>query len=1482
MTSKRPLFNWSTWIQNPALVIAAATIVIAGGVIFQTLHVATTPQSAEARQCLPGEVSCSLAPIGGSGQICEGDCTQNGLRCSGNGTLVPDPGCTAPTTLTISNVSHGTPGSDRATITWTSSIAASTEVRYGLTSSLGSRQVNAVPNSTNHSITLTGLQPSTTYHYQAYSETGPDPDDLRATSSTRTLTTASGVVGGTLPTIILGPTEYVNINTARITFKTNVPTAALIEFSTEPNTQPDPGNAGYSQVCDFPANCSSPPPQPNVLNVDHTINLTGLTQASSPYFYRITIIDANRNVFALEDRFTTTSSSSDYTFSTGDCDDGTPIRQCNAAGEYCRPGNRTPVFDCRPDINCPYTCPGGATCSESGDCVEDPALGDSSTQCNPKTCYLKCDGNSGSASGRRCGTDADCNGGKCIVGSFTIPAGSGCYASWPSCDANVILKVRPDRICDKWLTCKTSLPVTDIQGKTQNQCLDLTICDSLSPNGQCNNLLEGRQCNNDPLRFCASDSDCPGGRCRAADELPLPLTFKTPEEVSQISGLTGYAVAGLDFHLQSNSPIVPVGGGFYPLSLTQQVGSRFDIPNSNFEETVVVQRCQNDITRSCTTDQDCTPGKCIFRRESQLLVSRHWEPVKPSGSTKGGAVTLDAESSRTNPNHMLKITPTNVADSGAQTTAAVELTTVEQAGYILSLRMRSEQNDQPITVKLVNLGTRTEQVLGDLRLTTGWQPFLLGPTKGVNGPTRIAFTTPVTGEPVSFWIDDIAMLPALKVSDTKYVPQACRLYPNDSAPSCDFTDANGLQYKGLKGYCLERDPLNSAVCLSWWPVDAVSGSSLFGTDGLDGYNDRQPLYVCAEAAGNATSDNFPGDQLNGNPYATLSQYFNGFGGPILGLPVGGYTIADGDAVSCSRTEPCGGGPNTQNATKADSELRETDIARIVWRTAPREFDYESPTFAIENNVAFQRSSPGNPAVRDIQYAQNKYSIYRNVTSSGDVEWRMSSSCGGAQQAGSGAMDCIGSAYVVFDGATGFLKNYLLHAWDQTLPGNEAEFYNVEIYQRETCTKLVQVATDSSVTAWADRTSNTSTYVVPDLNYRYVNDLAPFATAAPSADDPDRWSEPLFVEGPDVSLPAPHQVRGGGAYGCVGDCSARVCAIAKVGSFCQTSSDCFDNRGTSDETDDVQGTCVGNGFCAKFDAGTKSYQLSTRPKACTTDYATSCPAGQVCCSQPDEECIGGGASDRGAQTLNSSVPTLSKPTYTQYHLMRLFAEAFSLWEWNNSTGRYERQAFTSWQPPTALCQVCSGGPNANQACITDAACGSGGTCVDAVRHPSEAVSSEPTADYCAIKPSISNISNRVCVGGPNVNQACTTDAGCGAGSTCGGQPVTIDEGATYTLRFNSNIDLEQRPLAEVSIDWGDGDVTVDGNLRIAPRDDPNKPHAYTHVFHCALQGVCAYQVKIRVKDNWGWCDNGVSDTPCQPSSGTDTSTWQDGPTVRVLR
>jgi len=87
----------------------------------------------------------------------------------------------------ISSVSAGSITNTSAVITWTTDEAADSEVQYGTTTSYGSSQSNA-SYVTAHSITLTGLNSSTLYHYKVISA---DSSSNSSESGDYTFTTSS-------------------------------------------------------------------------------------------------------------------------------------------------------------------------------------------------------------------------------------------------------------------------------------------------------------------------------------------------------------------------------------------------------------------------------------------------------------------------------------------------------------------------------------------------------------------------------------------------------------------------------------------------------------------------------------------------------------------------------------------------------------------------------------------------------------------------------------------------------------------------------------------------------------------------------------------------------------------------------------------------------------------------------------------------------------------------------------------------------------------------------------------------------------------------------------------------------------------------------------------------------------------------------------------------------------------------------------------
>ncbi len=1453
-----------------------------------------SPSDARAAHC-GSQATCNL---GGGNHICEGEC-KSYLTCASDGTLKQIPGSCGyqGASLTITNVSHGSPLSDQATITWTTNLAATHVVKYGLSASaLTSQQVNTLPMSTSHSVRLLQLQPATTYYYQAYSETGPDPDAQRASSSTRSFTTAAGVPSGSGPSITFGPRADATDAYADITFRTDVPTAALVEYDRQNNTNVDPTSPTYAQACSPAASACPPPavPPAGTTATDHTVRVTNFVQPSQSqkFYYRVTITDGNGNALTTAEFFFNTSGSSDdHVFTTGGCSDGNnqiPIGQCSADGRYCRTGGQL-AYDCRPGINCTTACPAGSTCLANGDCSADPALTGSPTECNPKFCYQKCDGNSGAKSGLPCTADSDCTignfVGSCTLGSFDNPAVPGCRASWPGCDANIILKVRPDRVCDKWLYCNTSVETTNAFGKKENQCFDLAICDSLGLGGYCNDKLEGGQCENDPLRFCNRDADCQGlGKCKlqsSADN--IPITYKTPQDVDKIKNLSGYAYAGLDWWEQPGSP--PPIEGYYPLSFAKQVGQPLDVQDGDFEDTVIQARCSNDKDVDCTNGGDSVcqntdpKATCSYQVVRDPLVASLWEGISPTGSANPAtaSVTVEKEGGASNPNYFLRVVPTDKAGSGAWTSRAMNLRPTGGADYILTVRMRSEQDERPYQVSLVNeAGQETvldenpgDNVSSPVELASEWKSFRLGPAKAGGGLSRLAFKTTVTGTSVTFDVDDIAFFPALQVNDTTRLAQDCRLYPNENAAKCQFLDQNGVLYQGLKGYCLERDPQNSAVCLSWWPVDIVSGSNIFEQETGVGYSDRRPLYACAEA----------------EQYSEII-YANGFGGdpnqkteprrPITTQRE--IQLGDIDKFIVQFAPQTYNGGNDWGAIPQDCDGNSdrlpvgngaTDDNARAWRINDQA-GFLNPGTAYYAEVYPSLQTDGGTSIATLRLVEQD-DQGTDVCVAGFSGWPRSWADWMSEPANIDDNDHLKNGFGVRVWSDGSSLNSKMSSIDvkaiDDSVGSFMPLFRVSVVLKPSCKKLVEVASTTEDSAWADRTAASSTYVVPDLNFRYITDLAPFAGVVnPNVLRPSQWplTNGLTVEGPDLRRDPPqYQSRGGKPFACNSPISGlgagRPDACGRtycdgdsgnlLGNPCNDSNDCNDTQNSK------QGKCVGTSICLKYIASDKRYDFggsTKRPCVATS----GCPQG--------EECVGAYGQPDPAQVFDNTAASDSAH-FSQNRIQRLFAEAFSIWEWDSTQRKYvdstNQAGLSPWTPPATLCKVCSGGSADGQACTSSAACGAGGTCIDADIHPKSYAGSETAADYCAIRPKITNVFD--------VDK----------------QFVPIDEGNPYTLRFNSKVDPEQLPLTRVIIDWGDGSTPTVDPVRINDRQSKSKPHPYSHPYGCQLDpntGDCKqYEIRLQIQDNWGWCDNGASQAVC-PSETDAAHPWTKGPTIQVKR
>ncbi|MDD5341762.1 MAG: carbohydrate binding domain-containing protein [Patescibacteria group bacterium] len=460
-------------------------------------------------------------------------------------------------------------------------------------------------------------------------------------------------------------------------------------------------------------------------------------------------------------------------------------------------------------------------------------------------------------------------------------------------DSNTIIKVDRDRVCNQWLYCKTSFTSTNQDGQDERLCYDIGNCQEMGSNGECTKPVGEGQCDNDPKRACRLDADCENnGKCVrppqyehpdtpapaeylerlvTAPSHPTDLTY-TPATVDAVRYLSGYSRVGLTWGCsadgascwrdgiceggendgglcrdQDDCPGVANGcqddqcgtpndgnicrvvHGYYPTAAMRQIGGGLDLPNHDFENGSI------------------SPWQARNMEQIPSNISVIDDPKNPGD------------------NKVLMVNPSD-RDAGAKT--SMSSLVQNDSNYIISFRILSDSRE---TIKVQYCYNNDDndncQEFGRVIATDFWQYYTLSlKTDNVVSQTYLSFVKALpNGEggglepPIKFYLDDILLQAVLEKKatdqppelpdDERMVQRSCRLYPAANSLSCDYVDEQSRIYKGWKGYCLERDPQNSNICLQWWPVDIIEGeSNIFGGGEVVGYYGDAPLYYCLQSS----------------------------------------------------------------------------------------------------------------------------------------------------------------------------------------------------------------------------------------------------------------------------------------------------------------------------------------------------------------------------------------------------------------------------------------------------------------------------------------------------------------------------------------------------------------------------------------------------------------------------------------------------------
>jgi hypothetical protein len=186
-----------------------------------------------------------------------------------------------PPPLQITAVQAGSITSTSAAITWTTNNSSNSRADYGTTTSYGASVTNAT-SVTAHSLTLSGLVPSTTYHFKV---TSVDGFAQNATGSDATFTTSAP------PPLQVSAVQAsgVGTTTATVTWTTNNASTSRADYGT---------TTAYGTVASNATAVTA-----------HALTLSGLT-ASTTYHFKVTSVDGFGQTAVSPDASFTTSGAS--------------------------------------------------------------------------------------------------------------------------------------------------------------------------------------------------------------------------------------------------------------------------------------------------------------------------------------------------------------------------------------------------------------------------------------------------------------------------------------------------------------------------------------------------------------------------------------------------------------------------------------------------------------------------------------------------------------------------------------------------------------------------------------------------------------------------------------------------------------------------------------------------------------------------------------------------------------------------------------------------------------------------------------------------------------------------------------------------------------------------------------------------------------------------------------------------------------------
>lgn len=785
--------------------------------------------------------------------------------------------------------------------------------------------------------------------------------------------------------------------------------------------------------------------------------------------------------------------------------------------------------------------------------------------------------------------------------------------------------------------------------------------------------------------------------------------------------------------------------------------------------------------------------------------------------------------------------------------------------YILSAYLNTIKVNEPtatanVMVEEYNASETLTSLVNSISLGAGYDwtkkvdEFVASP-----GTTKIKILLSSTNSPSSnFFFDDINVRPALNSREDffsgneYYTTQECRLYPEDDSLSCEYTEDSGLRQKGWYGYCLEHDvyPGNKDACLLWWPIDNVKGTG--NTDNYGGYLGKTPVYYCTEGDEEVTNVSIPVPNLNGNAGGSPDET-DGYADLCHNGHITTYIDID-DLYEYPPDDP--------------TILSIRDIHFIDFYQAHPLTDIYIPD--IDTDASGHMHHGGSKWVAT-DWSYDGFSHVLTVTGSSGG-WGDCQACG----------RCGGK--VVIPNMT----------FDEV---------------RKVCTQFSQVVTTVGDNKfWAGRVYEGSEFLAPcnvgysylpfydnPTNCAYSTQSSPFGSMNPPAysasvlANPYEWDgrpdvngiQPLYFSREDSALSAGQEYD---PYNI-----SRLFATS-YGSWEWQGSDLRCSNNASVICDITDNQCPGGDCGMKCISGIGGFIYSATALA-DADITVS----DLACTS-DLDC-------------ESSFSHPTTTSITDYNLLNACDLA------SNQCGLTGDLCYSN-----ADCEfdtscdyaACVGGTNTGGYCDREHDC-PGGTCagegIDLGRyHQTSLIGWSLPTSTCPLlagvptRPSDPFAANAYCVIPPVVNNANVFVNDVPSG-------VILKNGEIAHLTFTSDIDSNQEPLVGYYIYWDgvDGanyDITSVSGVEINSQPNLANPHSAYHLYsywdlkqkntlsptdvvcgnQCQsdteCQGVsaiydgpfCRVQPRIKIKDNWGWCNGGVAGNQCPLTPVSHYSDW----------